>query len=146
MPLQAPILTPPHLKRLIPHIHLTPHIDRRADLNPHTRAIAAIKIFRTGRTSQLRASFDRRHGADSRPLFDAPESPDAEVVAGSGVGEDDGAPRETVEEDVEPAVAGNHGAGDAEVGVVDLAAGHGCDTAGGEGHGANGVDGGVEDH
>lgn len=51
-------------------------------------------------------------------LAGAPEGLDAEVFAGGDVAEDDGAAGQAVEEDIEPAVAGDHGAGDAEVSEV----------------------------
>lgn len=74
------------------------------------------------------AGFDSRDIAESWGLFKGPESLDADVVSG-GFAEYDTTPGEAVEKGVEPAVAGDHRAGDAEVGETDVLAGHGCYAA-----------------
>lgn len=77
-----------------------------------------------------RSRFDDGSGAVSVIASPGEGVQGAHVLRDVGV-EDESAARETVEENVEPAVAGDHGAADAEEGEVDMGTGHGCYARGG---------------
>lgn len=72
--------------------------------------------------------FDSCGVAESWYLFEGPEGLDTDVVSGS-FAEYDASAGQTVDEGVEPAVAGDHGAADAKVSQADVLAGHGCYAA-----------------
>lgn len=68
------------------------------------------------------------------------------VVAGELVGEDEDVAGEAEDEHVEPAVAGDHGAGEAHEGRAGLVADDAGETRRGEREGTDDVDGRVGDH
>lgn len=73
-------------------------------------------------------------------FFEGPEGLDADIVSGS-VAEDDAAPGQAIKKRIEPTIASDHGASDAEVSQADVLAGHGCYAACCYRNGADCVDG-----